>query len=123
MDAGLNSLIIKLNSQVTPMEELEFFPLDPRDLTKMLQVRNGLNLKDKQKVKSFLLEYVDIFTKRHTDIDPKISCHHSILTLNSLLTGKRRGTLTRKDMELWRKKCKSRIQWVHQRGYLSVVDI
>lgn len=79
MEIILDPRITELDSRATPVEELEFFPIDPQDFPKTLLVGKELNPEDKQKLKDFLLDNLDVYAWRHGDmigIDPKVSCHH-----------------------------------------------
>lgn len=79
IEADLDPMIIESNSQATPIEELELFPINPKDLMKTLQRGNELNMKEKQKLEDFLLKNLDIFAWKHRDmvgINPKVSYHH-----------------------------------------------
>lgn len=46
IEADLDPMIIESNSQATPIEELELFPINPKDLMKTLQRGNELNMKE-----------------------------------------------------------------------------
>ncbi|CAI9762903.1 unnamed protein product [Fraxinus pennsylvanica] len=61
------------------MEELEKFPVDPQDASKVLQVGKQLDEEIREELKNFIRQNSDIFAWRHEDmigIDPKVSCHH-----------------------------------------------
>ncbi|XP_022883683.1 uncharacterized protein LOC111400502 [Olea europaea var. sylvestris] len=66
--------VIGHEPQATPIEELENFPVNPRDPAKVLKVGIGLSNDMKERLKDFLCKNLDIFAWRHEDmvgIDPK----------------------------------------------------
>lgn len=74
----LDPRVVESESQAAPMEELETFPVDSQDTSKVLQVGKELNEEIKEELKSFLRQNSDVFAWKHEDmigIDPKVSCH------------------------------------------------
>lgn len=79
MEIILDPKIIESDSQATPIEELEVFPIDPQNPTKTLLVGKELNAEDKQRLKDFLIDNLDVFTWKQVNmvvIDPKVNSHH-----------------------------------------------
>ncbi|KAL2512128.1 Uncharacterized protein Adt_17728 [Abeliophyllum distichum] len=71
--------ITGVESQTSPVEELEGFTVDPNDPTMKLQVGKDFLEKSKEAMKRFLRHNLDIFAWKHEDmvgIDPKVSYHH-----------------------------------------------
>lgn len=52
--------IIEHEPQASPVEELENFSVDPRDLSKMLRVGKGLSNTLKEKIKDFQSKNLDV---------------------------------------------------------------
>ncbi|KAL2542410.1 Ribonuclease H [Abeliophyllum distichum] len=66
--------ITETDSQTSSIEELENFPVDPNDPNRKLQVRKDLLKEQKEALKRFLRENLDVFAWKHEDmvgIDPK----------------------------------------------------
>ncbi|KAL2513327.1 Ribonuclease H [Abeliophyllum distichum] len=66
--------ITRIDSQISSIEELKNFPVDPNDPTRKLQVGKDLLEELKEALKRFLQENLDVFAWKHEDmirIDPK----------------------------------------------------
>lgn len=75
-------------TQTISIEELESFPVDPQDRTKILKMGKGLSIDFKEKLEDFLCRNLDVFTWRHEDmqgINPKVSYHHLKINLKVVL--------------------------------------
>lgn len=75
----LDPRIIDCEPQTAPIEELETYPTDLKDPSKLLRVGTNLPHRIREGLKSFLRKNLDVFTWKHSDmigVDPKVSCHH-----------------------------------------------
>lgn len=75
----LDPRMIDCKSQTALIEELENFPVGHPEQMRSLQVGKDLTPLEKEKLKSFLRNNLDVFAWKHEDmvgIEPKISCHH-----------------------------------------------
>lgn len=98
----LDPRIIESESLTAPMEELECFPVDPQDATKVLQVGKDLEHGMKEELKNFLRRNVDVFAWKHEDmirIDLNISCHHLQIDMNCTPHRQKRRSLNNERYE------------------------